>query len=174
MMFAIALGRLGEANAAREMAKHAEAELLAPRRHDNDKSGTSSNPVHAWLASAFSHRVELAVSGRSRLVPFPEELEQQLKLMPAMTRYGVDRMRVESRTLEPVESFEVYRETTAKAATDPVLITLGQLPLVTKQAELAVRMADVLNQVEGPRRQGRNGRKAYSKNSYYSRCGPAK
>ena len=78
------------------------------------------DPVVSWLGKAFEHRVWQASEGKAAAGPLPVELMEQLDAMgrsgtsseqkQAKTdRYKIDRLRKQSRILEPHEKIDPYR-----------------------------------------------------------------
>jgi hypothetical protein len=84
--------RVGEPGRARERIAAAHEALAA----------VQGDPVHAYLAAAFTARVEQAIAGAPPEAPLPEPITAQLAALDRMARYKVDRLREASHILEPV------------------------------------------------------------------------
>lgn len=154
LVFAFGLGRLGETDQARQLLDDANRKL----------SGIDA--IHHWLAEAFGFRVAQAVDGKPTSTPLPEnllddleaaftpsdeereafsrkeieELEKQMKL----DRYKVDRMRQNSRILEPHERIDAYRRFN-KGFANELTKELVDLTDVTDRGELTGRVTALLD-----------------------------
>jgi len=85
--------RIGQHLRARTLVNEARQALAA----------VATDPVHAYLISAFAARVEQAIQGLPPETPLPEPLGGQLAGLDRVARYKVDRLREASRILEPLE-----------------------------------------------------------------------
>ncbi len=66
--------------------------------------------VHIFLVAAYGHRVQQALEGKTDGHPLPAELLTKLRHMdPEHQRYKIDRLRQQSRVLEPCEKIDPYR-----------------------------------------------------------------
>jgi cellulose synthase operon protein C len=97
LIFSFGLARLGETDASRELLGRAEAVLA------------NADDVHQFLLGAYQYRITQALEGKPHAGPLPTE---QLELLPHMDRlphYVVDRLREQSRILEPNQKIDPYR-----------------------------------------------------------------
>ena len=99
LVFAFGFARLGETSTAADLMRDAQRDL--PYRSD---------PVHSWLLTAFSHRIQQVTSGDSADSPFPRRMLKKLEKFSKLDRYKVDRLREHSSILEPNERLDPYRE----------------------------------------------------------------
>ena len=105
LMLAWGLARLGEATAARHLARPARDALVR-----------FSDPVYTFLGRAFEVRMLQALDGKSAPGSLPAELLQELERhkptpnddRPLMTQYRINCLRQHSRILEPAESVNAY------------------------------------------------------------------
>lgn len=113
LMFAFANARLGEAGAAQALLETASAQL-----------DSSDNSAHRFLLEAFRWRIERVLAGKPHAGPLPAEQIEYLEQMrrevqslkttdPLLTMppYVVERMRKESRIVDPHEELDPYRHT---------------------------------------------------------------
>jgi cellulose synthase operon protein C len=118
LIFAFGLARVGLPTRSRELLKSADAFLAAKRAAERD-SADDTYEVHDYLVRAFRYRVEQALLGKPHAGPLPadwrDSLDSGLKESSGnYPRYLVDRMRQQSRILEPQERFDPYRDFTQK------------------------------------------------------------
>ena len=108
LVFAYGLSRLGD--------DEAGARILALGLGALSKS----DPVVSWLGEAFRYRVSQAAEGKAAAGPLPVELMRRLDSMGQSgsaaqqkqgktDRYKIDRLRKQSRILEPLEKIDPYR-----------------------------------------------------------------
>jgi hypothetical protein len=97
LMFSYAFARLGESTPSLDLL--AEAEKALPQ---NDE-------VHRWLLEGFTHRIRSVQEGRPNAGPLPDALVLRLKEIDPIVSYNIERLRTESRILEPFEKFESQR-----------------------------------------------------------------
>lgn len=95
-VFAHGYARLGHADAARELIRAAGRGLAS----------ASDDPVHGYLAAAFTARIEQVLAGAPPETPLPPARDAQLAALEPMDRYRVDMLRARSQILEPVERIE--------------------------------------------------------------------
>ncbi len=93
LMFAYGFARLGEPTRAAELLREAVDSL----RHKSD-------PVHGWLSTAFSYRIQKP----SDQGPLPAELLNALETIERLERHKIDRLREHSSILEPHEQLDPY------------------------------------------------------------------
>lgn len=65
--------------------------------------------IHKWMGHAYKFRIEQVADSQSSHDPLPAELLAQLDDMERLDRYKVDRLRQQSRILEPHERIDPYR-----------------------------------------------------------------
>jgi len=144
LVFAYGLARLGEANEARRLLAIA-AERLA-----------SADEVHSWLYAAFEHRVQQALDGKPSVERLPEHLHAELAaiqnpdylqhvsdkkqrddIMSAQRSLclKIDRMRENSRILEPTEKIDPWRHSNGRFR-DALSMTLADLTDIQDRAVL--------------------------------------
>lgn len=127
-IFAYTLVRLGEVANGRELLHQATADLMV------------QDPIHMWMGMAFNHRIEQAVQGGNNREPLPEDLLRSLEHMDRLDRYKIDRMRQNSRVLEPHDRIDPYRRW-HRRYTDELFQTLAELKdmLDLKKVEAKLR-----------------------------------
>lgn len=103
--------------------------------------------VHRWLCAAYSARVEQVLLGRSG-GQLPDELLNSLDRMDRMQRYKVDRVRLESRILEPHERVNPYRQWHKHYTTD----ISQQLGLLTDIRDSGVLREQVQNLLQASKK----------------------
>jgi hypothetical protein len=103
LIFAFGLARIGAEAESRTLHQSAAASLS--ERLDG---------AHQFLLSAFSWRTKQAYAGRPHAGPLPESMYQQLEEMGRMSGYVVDRLRKQSRIVEPDVSVNPYRHWAAR------------------------------------------------------------
>ena len=97
MMFAFAMARLGESARADVILQEAAQKL------------SNRDGIHKWLGDAFTTRIIQALQGASEGQRLDEALLVRLERMEKLDRYKVDRLRQQSRILEPYERIDPYR-----------------------------------------------------------------
>lgn len=130
LIFAFALGRLGESETCKALLQRATAQL------------TNKDDVHTFLLRAYTFRVEQALAGQPHQGPLSHELLEDLETMPTSPRYMVDRLRQQSRILEPAQKIEPYRHIYARMG--GIEKDLAELPDLTERKEVAGRVDDLL------------------------------
>jgi hypothetical protein len=109
LMFAFAMAKLGEVTAARDLLNLAKHEIQG-RMSAKGKPDSA----HAYLLEAFMWRIENALQGRPHTGPLSPELVAKLDTLDvdrqnnASNRYVVDRLREQSRILEPQDKNDPY------------------------------------------------------------------
>jgi hypothetical protein len=104
LVFAFALGRLGESEASKHLLQKATAAL------------TNKDEVHTFLLRAYTFRIEQAQAGQPHQGPLPKDLLEHLEGMATSPRYMVDRLRQQSRAGAGAEDRAVPPSTPAWAA----------------------------------------------------------
>ncbi len=102
LLFAFALARLGETDASKQLLKRARESLREDRA------------VHAFLFKAFEVRIQAALEGNPHTGSLPPALMSELERMAMLDRYVVERMRHNSRILEPDQQVDPYRHWEAR------------------------------------------------------------
>lgn len=146
LAFAFCLARIGESAECRNLAR------LAAQALDH-----SEQEVHSFLLQAFQFRIDAAIAGRPHSGPLPNEqleylqqLHQDFDSLPNTDQrkfcpYAIERMRKESRILEPQEEFDPYRY--SQRFQDAFIAELLRLPDVRDRGELSVRIRKLLQQL---------------------------
>jgi hypothetical protein len=138
LLFAFGMARLGEADAGKQLAKRARPALNGP------------NAVHSFLFKAFEARIQEALEGKPHSGPLPAALMDDLGRMALLDRYVVERVRHNSRILEPDQQIDPYRHWVARMSDlDKALTELTDLP---DRNELRSRFQKLLK--AAPRGQG--------------------
>lgn len=132
LMFAFGLARLGEVAESQRLVQAAK-DVLGPL-----------DDVHTFLLEAFDFRIHQALEGKSISGPLPPEQIEYLGQMERDPRFKVDRLRENSRILEPHEKLDPYRLWTARYR-DPLSQELSALVDVADRAELAGQLNQLLN-----------------------------
>ncbi len=146
LIFAFGLARLGEGNASRAMLASAK-EVLGER-----------GEVHSCLLQAFTYRVQQVLEGKPHGGPLPAEHLEYLadlakrpgqdKNTGKLLAYKVDRLRSDSRILEPHERVEAYRRYHVGDDLGKELVALSD---VTDRQELANGLTKLLKTAAEPR-----------------------
>lgn len=146
LIFAYALARLGEA-------ADTERLLTKVRREFRGAGKRHFDQVHRWLLAAFEERTQAALAGESVSGPLSAELFGKLDGMDRVTRYKIDRMRANSRILEPHERIDPYRRCDGRYD-DPTRRQLAQLFDLHDRDEIQSRLQPFLDQARRARRPG--------------------
>ena len=121
--------RIGRASRARE--------LVAAARKLLDVH--ISDPVHAYLASAFAARVDQAIAGMAPETALPDDLVAQLAALDRNQRYKTDRLRERSRILAPLDRPQAISGFTSweklKGTRGPEFAALAKLADPVKRAK---------------------------------------
>jgi hypothetical protein len=130
LMFAFGLAQLGEANAARELLTRGE-EILADK-----------DIAHTFLRGAFRYRITQALDRKPHAGPLPADLMDIHRGMVTFFTYVVDRLRWNSRILEPEQEINPYgRWNTRTSELDTRLFELADL---TDPKEIVARVQRLL------------------------------
>ncbi|MFO0810391.1 MAG: hypothetical protein U0746_17340 [Gemmataceae bacterium] len=151
LLFAFGQARLGDAIAARRLLRSAADAIEA-----------SGSEGHGILLQAFQYRIEQVIAGRPHTGSLPAEQLEYLEHLRAEEAnvpvgdvvrrggsYAVDRLREQSRVLEPQERFNPYRQIDKTHGSSEVVKELSRLPDLANPAEIATRLRRLLQQV-GP------------------------
>jgi hypothetical protein len=162
LMFAFALAKLGEGNLSRQEVSVAEKEMsrTVPGKRSYQHSDESVAAIASnWLWSAFDYRIEQAMTGRPHGGTFGAVVLEKLDAIRKSAKEDsskltgpsnqsvnpywqalvvIDRMRKESRILEPYEAPEPYRA--SMRFQHPGRSELLQLTDVTEPKKLAERI----------------------------------
>jgi hypothetical protein len=153
LLFAFGFARLGEAGAARGLAAQAGALLEA-----------SGNEAHTFLLEAFRYRIDQAIAGKPHSGPLPTEqleyLEQMRRDIEALPKddltgrlppYVIERMKEQSRVLDPQEEIDPYRA--KKSEQDIYVRELVKLNDVLDRERLAKGLRRIATEVASNPRQ---------------------
>lgn len=127
LILAFGLARLGETEQARHLLRTARATL------------SDISDVHTLLRDAFTHRIEQALAGKPWSGLLPEELLEYLGGLDRINKYKVDRLREQSRILEPHEKINPYRDWQGRY-TDDLGKELAGLPDLLTATDLEARI----------------------------------
>jgi len=148
MMFAFGFAKLGEADMARELMNTARTQLLA------DKAKAGPDPVHEFLAKAFSWRVENVIKGEPHAGPLSADLMARLAKLtpeggaPSISKYIADRMREEYWTLEPDQKTRAYAAWYGKSM--DLMRAVAALAAITEPARLEEAVRKLLKTAVTP------------------------
>src|SRR5439155_23914554 len=153
LMFAFGLARLGEVTASRALVDRASATLEA-----------AGGETHSVLLQAFRYRIDQVLAGRPHAGALPAplieyvdhlrvEYDQKRATGPSgpddHVAYIVDRLREQSRILEPQERFRPYRYTD-RTAEEAVSKEVAGWPDVTDPRQLRGRIDGLLGPAAKP------------------------
>ncbi len=148
LILAFGLARLGEEQRARQLRQSAR-EVLGGK-----------DEVHTCLLEAFDYRLHQALEGKPPTGPLPpeqleylEQLSQETKGQDSKSngriiRYKVDRLRQNSRILEPHEKINPYRSWQVRYF-DDLGKKLAALPDIIDRAELEKTCLELLHETRG-------------------------
>ncbi|MBX7105894.1 MAG: hypothetical protein K1X57_17555 [Gemmataceae bacterium] len=154
LMFAFGYARLGEAAAARELMKSSTAML--------DDIASDTRDAHLVLLQGFVWRIEQSLQGLPHAGPLPKELLEYLanmhtdaERMPRSNEYNrrrtgpyaIERLREQSRILEPLEKFDPYRHTRREG--HELVRKAARLPDERDPGRLVARINEVLRPTQG-------------------------
>jgi hypothetical protein len=152
LIFAFGLARLGDVTLAKDRLEEAGATLRTVENTSSKNGDGKPDPVHLYLFDAFKFRIEQALGGKPHNGPLSNELLDRLDQIdsthrgtnktPSLPRYMIDRMREQSRVLDPQEKFSPYRLWQKHG--DEISKELSELPDVKKPAELQSRIEKLL------------------------------
>jgi hypothetical protein len=159
LLFAFGMARLGEHGTCRELLQRASAELAG-------KDWGDKAEVHSFLLQAFHYRITQALEGKPHGGPLPPEQLEYLDAMEkeggrsgkggGLNRYAIDRLRKQSRILEPDQDLDPYRHLKARKTFEK---ELAALPDVVDREEVAARLLRLFQEVRGG--QGANEARAF-------------
>jgi hypothetical protein len=130
LIFSFGLARLGEAEASKALLQRARSGL------------ENKDEIHTFLLKAYTFRIEQALAGKAHTGLLPQDQLDSLNSMATSPRYTVDRLRQQSRVLEPDQKIEPYRHIYARMG--GIEKDLAELPDVTERKELARRVGNLL------------------------------
>jgi len=103
--------------------------------------------VHVFLLSAYTHRILQALERHGDSLPLPESLLVELqRLDPEHQRYKVDRLRAQSRVLEPNEKIDPYRGHVQRHYFDSLHRKLAALAEVRDRQQLSDQVHQLLRE----------------------------
>ncbi|MGH7173009.1 MAG: hypothetical protein ACRELG_22225, partial [Gemmataceae bacterium] len=130
LLFAFGLARLGESDDAKRLLQRARGKLSV------------ENLVHRFLLAAFESRIRNVLDGKPHTGPLPQALLEELEHMIMLDRYVIERVRHNSRILEPDRQVNPYRHWAARLSDlDKVLTELIDLP---DRGEIQARILSLL------------------------------
>jgi hypothetical protein len=130
LLFAFGLARLGAADDAKQLLQRARGLLSAEA------------PVHQFLLAAFEARIRTVLEGKPHTGALPATLLEKLENMVMLDRYVIERVRHNSRILEPDQQVDPYRHWTARLSElDRTLAELVDLP---ERSEVQTRLLTLL------------------------------
>lgn len=145
LLFAFGLARLGENDDAKRLLQRARGLL------------NGEDLVHRFLLAAFEARIHNVLDGKPHTGPLPQALLQELQRMAMLDRYVVERVRHNSRILEPERQVDPYRHWAARRSDlDKALTELTDLP---ERGEMQARILGLLRQTA----KGQSGREDRAK-----------
>ncbi len=116
LLFAFGLARLGESDDAKRLLQLARGML------------NGENRVHRFLLAAFEGRIQNVLDGKPHTGPLPQSLLEELESMAQLDRYVIERVRHNSRILEPDRQIDPYRHWVARRSDlDKALVELADL-----------------------------------------------
>jgi len=154
LLFAFGFARLGEVSAAENLVNHSKTILTAT-------TGETAE-AHEFLLQAFAWRINEVVAGRNHAGPLPNEMldylaqmraDAQAKPRPAdhhhrdLRNYAIERMREQSRILEPQEKFDPYRGT--RIEEHRIVREATALPDTRDMSRLPIRISELLRASTG-------------------------
>ena len=143
LLFAFGFARMGEGD---------DAKRLLQRAHD---VLNGENLVHRFLLAAFESRIHNVLDGKPHAGPLPQALLEELERMVMLDRYVVERVRHNSRILEPDLQVDPYRHWEARRSDlDKALAELVDLP---DRGEIEARILWLLRET-GKEQGGRENR----------------
>lgn len=117
LLFSFGLARLGEIDDAKRLLHRARGML------------SEENRVHRFLLAAFEGRIQNVLNGKPHTGSLPQELLEELESMAMLDRYVIERVRHNSRILEPDRQVNPYRHWAARLSNlDKALTELIDLP----------------------------------------------
>jgi len=102
LLFAFGLARLGESDEARQLLQRARSALKG------------DDQVHRFLLNAFQERIYNVLAGKPHTGPLPPVLLKELEGMAVLDRYIIERVRHNSRVVEPDRPIDPYRHWVAR------------------------------------------------------------
>jgi hypothetical protein len=130
LLFAFGLARLGEGDDAKRLLQRARNTL------------NGENRVHRFLLTAFEGRIHNVLDGKSHTGPLPQALLDELEDMAQLDRYVIERVRHNSRILEPDRQIDPYRHWAARQSDlDKALVELAGL---SDRQEIQTRLRDLM------------------------------
>ncbi len=142
LVFAYAMARINQRDDAQALLERSRKTLLG------------RDEIHRWLFDAFAFRVRQAMDGQASQGGLPPELLDRLEDMDRLPRYKVERLREQSRILEPHERIDPYRRWRARFADkfDQQLVDLIDLTDRDELQDRLRRLLDDTSLVNEPKR----------------------
>ena len=101
LILAYAIARLGDSSLCRRVLSEVDTRL------------NSQDAIHGWVRRAFQKRIDEVLEGRLERGSLSEELTRELHSMDRLDRYKLDRLRQQSRILEPnvhIDAFQNWHQ----------------------------------------------------------------
>ena len=133
LIFAYAMARLGE---------NAECQAIL---QDVDAKLNTSDTIHGWVRRAFQLRIDQALTGQAHRGELSEELMADLENMDRLERYKLDRLRQQSRILEPHVRIDAYRNW-HQGFPDELTRALAELQNIADHGELKNRITGLMEE----------------------------
>lgn len=133
LIFAYAMARLSE---------NAECQAIL---RDVDAVLNTSDTIHGWVRRAYQLRIDQALTGQAHRGELSEELMADLESMDRLERYKLDRLRQQSRILEPHVRIDAYRNW-HQGFPDELTRALAELQNIADHGELKSRIAALLEE----------------------------
>jgi hypothetical protein len=131
LIFAFGLARLGAEPSCREWLLRAQARLVA-----------TADEAHRFLLEAYRYRIARALEGQAHAGPLPSRLIEMRQQMDNLPSYAVDRLRRQSRILEPDQRIDPYR--TVRERISEVERQAADLPDLTDPEQIVSRVRRLL------------------------------
>lgn len=135
LVFSFGLAQLGAYDRAKQLLTSAQQRL--PQQY----------PVHAVLLAAYHIRIETALANRDHSGPLPATLLARFQALPMLERYIIERVRHNSRILEPEQQLNPYRYWEAQRSDlDKELMDLLDAPITAASIK---QLRSILKQNQG-------------------------
>ncbi len=131
LFVAFGLARIGERGEAEQLLERAGRKLQR------------ADAVHSLLFRAYSIRIERALEGKPHSGPLPESLLADLDGMDSLSRYVIERLRHNSRILEPDRQVDPYRYWVGRGG--PLERALTELFDLSDRVEIQTRIRALLD-----------------------------
>lgn len=134
LLFAFGLARVGESEDAKRLLQRARGTL------------GGEDLVHRFLLAAFESRIQNVLDGKPHTGPLPQSFLEELESMPQLEKYLIERVRHNSRILEPDRQVNPYRHWAARQSDlDRALVELTDL---NDRLEIQTRIRNLLGKTQ--------------------------